>query len=347
MRKLILMAAVCLLLTGQVSALEITVPEVPSGAARWMPRETEDFGQALLEILGDAAGFFRPDLKEAAGTGVGILAAVMVLALLSSLPGHKNGAAELAGVLAVAGLLLRSAHSLIVLGADTVTSLSEYGKLLLPALAGALAAQGGVSASAAIYAGTALFSAVLSGLISGILIPMLYLFLAVSIAYSALDDAMLKKFRDWMKWGVSWCLKTVLYVYTGYITVTGVVSGTTDASLLKAAKLTISGAVPVVGGILSDASEAVLVSAGTVKNAVGIYGLLAILAVWIGPFLRIGAHYLIVKALEAVCGVFGIKAVSQLVTDFSCAMGLILAMTGTVCLMLIIGTVCFMKGAGL
>ena len=72
----------------------------------------------------------------------------------------------------------------------------------------------------------------------------------------------------------------------------------------------------------------------------------AILAVWIGPFLKIGVHYLILKALGTLCGVFGIKSVTGLIEDFAAAMGLLLGMTGAVCLMLMISTVCFMKGVG-
>ena len=155
---------------------------------------------------------------------------------------------------------------------------------------------------------------------------------------------MLKKLRDFMRSAAVWGLKTMLYVYTGYITVTGVVSGTTDASLLKAAKLTISGAVPVVGGILSDASEAVLVSAGAVKNAIGLYGLFAVLAIWIGPFFRIGTHYLVLRFTGAVCAIIGSKRIADLIQDFATAMGFLLAMTGAVCLMLLISTVCFMRG---
>ena len=115
---------------------------------------------------------------------------------------------------------------------------------------------------------------------------------------------------------------------------------------LKAAKLTISGVVPVVGGILSDASEAVLVSAGVVKNAVGVYGLVAVAAIAMGPFLRIGVQYLLLKLTAAVCGVFGNKRTAELVGDFSTAMGILLAMTGAVCLLLLISMVCFMKGVG-
>jgi stage III sporulation protein AE len=127
--------------------------------------------------------------------------------------------------------------------------------------------------------------------------------------------------------------------------ITGVVSGTTDAAAMKAAKLTISSLVPMVGGILSDASEAVLVSAGAVKNAVGLYGLFAVLAIWIAPFLKIGTHYLLLKGAGTLCSVFGSKRVTTVVEQFAAAMGYLLAMSGAVCLLLMVSTVCFMKGA--
>ena len=115
---------------------------------------------------------------------------------------------------------------------------------------------------------------------------------------------------------------------------------------MKAAKLTISGVVPVVGGILSDASEAVVLGAGVMKNAVGIYGLLAVIAIWITPFLQIGAMFLLLKLTAVVCSVFGVKEASDLIEDFSGAMGLLLGMTGTISLLVLISTICFMKGMG-
>ena len=152
--------------------------------------------------------------------------------------------------------------------------------------------------------------------------------------------------RDFVKWLMTWGLKVILYVFTGYMGITGVITGTADAAAVKAAKLTISGVVPVVGGILSDASEAVVISAGVMKNAVGIYGLLAVVAIWITPFLQIGAMFLLLKLTAVVCSVFGVKEASDLIEDFSGAMGLLLGMTGTISLLVLISTICFMKGMG-
>jgi len=87
-----------------------------------------------------------------------------------------------------------------------------------------------------------------------------------------------------------------------------------------------------------------LVSAGLMKNAAGIYGLLTMIALWIGPFLQIGIQYLMLKVTTGICGMFGSKKMVGLMKDFSSAMGLVLAMTCAVCLIFIISTICFMKG---
>ena len=345
-REMLRAVALIFALAIPASAVEFTAPQVPEGGAELMPEDTGSFAAGLMELLRDAVLGLRPDLKEASKVSLGVIAAVMMVSLLQSFSGSVKTVANLVGATAIAAGLLLSANSLIRLGSQTVTEISEYGKLLLPVMTAAMAAQGGAASSTALYAGTAVFDSVLSSLISRMLGPMVYLFLALSAANGAIGENILGKLRDLVKNVVSWSLKTILTVFTTYMTVTGVVSGTTDAAALKATKVTISSVVPVVGGILSDASEAVLVSAGLMKNAAGIYGILAVLAVFLSPFLKIGVHYLILKLTAAVCGIFGEKGLTELIGDFSTAMGLLLAMTGSECLLLLISTVCFLKGVG-
>lgn len=329
-----------------VSAFEIEAPRVPQSAVARMPRNTASFGEGLRELTQSVMLKIRPDLTEASRVSLGIVAAVIAVSILNTFSGPVQRAAELAGAAAIVTVLLESTNSMIRLGTDTVQQLGDYSKLLFPVMTAAMAAQGGIGTSAALYAGTAAVDAVLGALVSRVLAPGIYVFLALAVANCAAGDGVLKKMLDLTKTSVSWCLKIVLTVFTTYMSITGVVSGTVDAAALKATKVTIASVVPVVGGILSDASEAVLVSAGLAKNAAGVYGILAVLAVFLEPFLRIGIHYLVWKATAALCSIFGSKAVTGLVEDFSTAMGLLLAMTGTVCLLLLISCVCFMKGVG-
>lgn len=346
MKRLIVICMLLTLLIFPVSAAELQAPEVPDSGQAIFPDEPESFSQGLADILSEAAKRLQPAITDAAVVCAALLAVCILTGVVRSLPGADVRVMDIVSSIAVATLLLRHSNTLIHLGAETVTQLSEYGKLLLPVMTAAVAAQGGTATSAALYTGTAIFDAVLCTLISKLIVPMVYVFLCLSIANSAIGEETLGKLRDFIKWLMTWCLKIVLYVFIGYISVTGVVSGSADAAAVKAAKITISGVVPVVGGILSDASEAILVSANLVKNSIGVYGLLALLAVCVGPFIEIGAQYLTLKLTAAICGIFTGKQTAALIKDFSSAMGLLLAMTGAVCLLLLISTVSFMKGAG-
>ena len=346
MRRIIILIVLVFALAIPVDALEITAPTVPDSGMRFMPDTTEDFGQGLLEVLTDGMRFFVPALKEACGLSAALASAVIIASIILSISEGTARTVQMITAVAISVILLEPSGAMIALAADTIREISDYGKLLLPVMTTALAAQGGITASAALYAGTAVFDSILSNLVANLLVPMIYMYLALATVNGIVGDDLLKRLRDTMKGFMTWTLKTVLYIFTGYLGITGVVSGTTDAAVLKAAKLTISGAVPVVGGILSDASEAVLVSAGTLKNATGLYGLFAFLAIAAKPFLQIGAQYLVLKATAAVCGIFGRKEINELIGDFSTAMGFLLAMTGAVCVMFLISTVCFMKGVG-
>lgn len=344
--KYVILILFCISLVAlPASALELTAPPVPESGETLMP-DTNSFGEGLWQMLQKAVSFLRPDLLEASRVSLAVITAVMIVSLVQTLSDPIKNTSDLAGGIAIAAVLLSSSNSMIRLGGDTVAEMGEYCKLLLPVMTAAMAAQGGITTSAALYTGTAVFNSILSSLISSILVPMVYLFLALAVGTAAVGEPTLKKIQDIVKNSLSWCLKILLTVFTTYMSITGVVSGTTDAVTLKATKVTISSVVPVVGGILSDASEAVLVSAGLMKNAAGIYGIFAVLAVFLGPFLKIGTHYLLLKATAAFCGMFGSKRITDLIGDFSSAMGLLLAMTGTSCLLILISTVCFMKGIG-
>ena len=344
MRKALILLGLMMIFAMPVQAIDLSAPPVTGPASEWMPAQPENLQEGIREVLRRAICSVRPDLKEASTVCIKITVVLVMVSVVRTMSGDTEKTADLAGAIAVAGILLTSTGSMINLGAETVGRVSDYGKLLLPVLAAALGAQGAITTSSALYAGTVLFDSVLSGVIRKLLVPLIYMFLLLVIANSAVGENILKKLKDLMKSFMTWLLKTLLYVFTGYIGITGVVSGPTDAMALKAAKLTISGFVPVVGGILSDASEAVLISAGTVKNTVGLYGLFAVLAIWIGPFLKIGSHYLLLKFTGGICSIFGSKSATELISDFATAMGYLLGMTGAVCLMLLISTVCFMRG---
>ncbi len=346
MKKIFLVVCMVFTLAVPASAQDYTVPEPPKDAVGLLPADRDTFAEGLWYVIKSALAMAQPQLARSGRLSLSLIAVTMLIGIVRSWDGAGKDAVTLAGVVAVSGLMLQPAGTQITAAMDTITQLSDYGKLLLPVMTAALAAQGGTITSATLYTATVAFDALLSALMQAVLMPMVYIYLLLSVVHAAVGDGMMKRLRNLMKSFMTWSLKVVLYVFTAYIGITGVVSGTADQSAVKAAKLTISGMVPVVGGILSDASEAVLVSAGVVKNAAGIAGMLAVIAIAVVPFIQIGLQYLGLKLTAAVCALFPEQQITGLIEDFSGVMGFLLGMTGAMCLMFLISLVCFLRGVG-
>ena len=105
---------------------------------------------------------------------------------------------------------------------------------------------------------------------------------------------------------------------------------------MRLAKTAISGVVPVVGGIIAEASETVLVGAGLLKGTLGVFGLLGILALCVVPFLRIGIQYLLYKLTAFLAGMTAAPELAKLIDALGGVFGLMLGMTGSCALLLLI-----------
>ena len=346
MKRLILAIIFSLLFVIPVDATQIEAPAVPESAADIMPENTDAFGDALLELLVKSIRKVRPDLQEAARVSAVVIFTAMLFSLLPIISEKLNHATEIAAVTMISTVIFQHTDAMVNLATNTVMEVLDYGKLLCQVMTAALAAQGGITTSSALYVGTTAFITLLGALISRFLVPLIYVFLAFGLASSAMGNEFLKTVSNSIKTLLTWLLKTVIGIFTAYLSITGVVSGTTDQAALKASKVAISSFVPVVGGILSDSSESVLISMGIIKNTAGIYGILAVLAVFVSPFLRIGAHYLILKASSALCAAFCSKQITSITDNYATAMGFLVGIMAVGCILVLISTICYLKGTG-
>lgn len=352
MRKLALLVLLLALLACPARGLEPedaivdTTPiyEVPEAARDLLPPAGTELPAGLGELLWRLLARLPTSLGEALRTCAAMLAAVLLCALFRTQAEKERQFATLVGSLGLTALFLSCGRSMTGLCRETLRALSDYGKLLLPVMASALAASGGANTSGGLYLGTAVFDGILTAALETLLFPLVSAFLALAFANAALGGELLQKLRDLVSWAAGWGLKLLLYLFTGYMTLTGVLGGTADAAALKAAKATLSTAIPVVGSMVAGASDVVVASAAALRSAAGVYGLLAVLAICAGPFCQIGVQYLLLKLTWALTALAGDKALTALVGDFAKAMGLLLAMVAVGGLMLLISLACFMKG---
>lgn len=303
--------------------------------------ETLDEGLAdLLETGGRAAGgIIRSAVRSAVLLMVIVLLCGYGETVYETVGAGRVPAVPLAGALAITAVAAADVNAMLGLGRETIDNMTSFANVLFPTVAAVTAATGAVTGAAVHQMAAALFSDLLVNLIDALLVPLLYGYLAASVAYAALGNEGLKRMAALLKWAVTTLLTVVMLAFVGYLTVSGVVAGTADAMTIKAAKFAISGAIPVVGGILSDAAETILASAGVLKGTVGVFGTVTILGLCLLPLMRLAVHYLMYKLVAAVSAAVGPSRICGLVDQIGSAFGLMLGMTGACCLLLLVSLV--------
>ena len=334
----------------------LTVPagavELPEELRDALPREAaeliEDVDPSGTEGFADGVGKLLQEAGTQAGRLVrkqarGAASVLLVVVLCSLISGVSQGTdskneryVAMAGALAVMLLTAGSLDSLIGLGEQTIGDLQTFSKALLPTLAAATAAAGAVTTATFQQVTTVFLADLLLSLIDGLLMPLTYCYIGALTAAACLPESRLGAIAEGMKKVITWILTTALIAFTLYLSIARVLSGSVDTTAVRLAKTTISQVVPVVGGIIAEASETVLAGAGLVKNTIGVFGMLGILAACIHPFLHLGVQYLLYKLAGFFSSVVGAPSLSRLVGGLGGAFGLVLGMTGASALLLLI-----------
>ncbi len=357
--RLLLCLAALSLLGGRALAAEGT-PSLPEEVVRAAPEAAalvngdgaESFGllSGAAALLDEGMEALRTYLFSGIRAVGAVMAGVVLLgALESAAPScgdtlSRYGTA--AGALWVTAMAAGDLHSLIGLGEQTIVEISQLSKALLPALAAAEAASGGVTAASVRQVAAVLFADILLTVIERVLLPMVYLYIGVAAAGAVLEGETMERVGEMLKKITTWCLSGLLVLFTTYLTVSGAIAGAADAQAVKLARSALSAAVPVVGGILSDAAESVLAGAGILQGMVGTAGMLAVLGACLLPFLRLGCQYLLYQGASLVAAAAGPKKLTKLISMLGDAFGLVLAMTAASALLLVISLVSSLVTAG-
>ena len=347
MKYLICLAALLAALTVGAGAADVpgeVEDAAPEAAAELLEGAdlsgAAGFSDGLERILGNVLPQVQSILRQRVK---GAAAVLLVVVLCGAVDGFYQGAGgkvtlflPMAGALSITLLTAGSLDALIGLGAETIDQLTVFSQALLPTLAAATAASGAITTATVQQVATVFLVDLLLRLIDGLLLPLVYLYIGALTAAAMLPENRLGAIAEGLKKVIVWMLTTVLLAFTLYLSVARIISGSADAMTVKVAKAAISGVVPVVGGIISEASETVLAGAGMLKNTIGIFGTLAILAACVYPFLQLGIQYLLYKLTAFLASAVGAPGLCKLIDGLGGAFGLVLGMTGACALLLLV-----------
>ena len=361
MKKVLLIVAVMLLMlplltvTAHAETLTVSMGEEMdvSAVSDSLPEDIREIG-GQLRFVGDYDGAgalerlwnrFLSQIAESLRASARETFSIFGLAVLCALgislaPGQKQGEyIQIAGCAAASSLVAGGMNSLVGRAMDSLTSLNDYAGIALPAIYSAAAACGAPTSASARYAASCLALDVMMSASQRLLLPLFYALIALSVCGSIFDNPLM---RSMLRLGKK--LSTVLLTgltlgFTGFLSITGIVTGSTDEAAVKAAKTVISAAIPVVGKILSDAASSVLSAAAVVRNTAGAFGLVAVCALCSAPFAAFGVRRILFSLTAAATEMTGLERLSRLLGEFSSLMGLMLGLVGAYGVMLFVSIV--------
>ena len=357
MKKVILLLLLLALLSGTATASEIIEKQTDTfginDLLRAVPKDIQkatrddwkkiDFNEGLKNIIHnmlDSSGLVFQDTIRMI---LRVLSVSILCCLLEGMGSSKGQIIILwAGVAGIMICCLADLRSIIKTGKETMDDIHNFSIALLPVVAAASAASGAVTSSTVLSSAATLIHYFLIRFCGNVLLPLIHAGIGFAIVGTLLQDQKLSGIQDLLSWSIKAGLKGVVYVVTGFLTISGVLAGVSDSAALKAAKVALSGMVPVVGGSISDAAGTVLASAQVLKASIGTIGMLSFLAIFAVPFFQMAIQYLGYRIAAALTMLLGSR-LSRVLDGLAVAIGYMLAMTGSCLFIAMLSCFCFLR----
>lgn len=296
---------------------------------------------AIIARIKDSGNIFKKAIKSAVLILIIVLLSSIVVSALED--GGVKDAVSLIAVIAISAACIENADSYITMGIETLNSLSDFSRVLLPTMCSAAVSSGAITSAAAKYAATVLFLDILLNVGIKVIVPIIMLYLASVIASAAFGKDTIGNISKFLKWACTTGLTVLVTCFTAYLSITGIITGKSDEMAAKVTKTALGTLLPVVGDTVASAASTIVAGAGILRNSIGLFGLLGVAAICVTPFLTLGAYYLAYKGSAALALAVSDKRMSDLVDGVGTAFGLMLALIGAGGVMLFISLVSSMK----
>lgn len=218
-------------------------------------------------------------------------------------------------------------------GREVVDKMVTFMQAILPLLLTLLVAVGGF-ASAAIFQPVIFVSITIMGtLIKNIVLPLIFFAAVLGLAGNLSPRLKLSNMAGLLKTVAMGILGIFSTVFLGLLAIQGVAGAVGDGVALRVIKFSTDAFIPVVGGMFSDAMEAIVSSSLLIKNAVGIAGVVLVLMIMALPLLKIICLAFIYKLAGALIQPVGDGQVVDCLNDLGSSLITVFAAVSVVGLM--------------
>ncbi len=254
-----------------------------------------------------------------------------------------DSAVAFISVLVLAGVVYSVLYNLFIIVIAAMETLSVAMSSVLPTMAALYAFGGNTAAGAATVSGLTVFLTVLSLICTKIIMPLLQTAFALALSGAIPGSVNLSPVTNLVK-NTATTVMAFIFTLLGFVLYfQTAIAAASDNFVTRSVRFASGVFVPVIGGMLGDASRTVIASASVIKGTVGAAGIVTILSIILPPLILTVLYKLMLLVCAIVAKALGCERESGLLYDLGGILSVILALVlgaGSVC---IIGMALFIK----
>ena len=244
------------------------------------------FSSVINEIANIASKNISSPLK-------GLISVTALLLLCSMLSAYKNTlscevstALNISSTLCITCAVALPATEVIKNTAEIINVASNLMIAYLPIMVVIMASSGHPIRGASYYTMMLTAGEGMSQLSSKVIVPMLNMFLGLSLTSSVSPDINLSGFIGIISKTLKWLFGFGMKIFTSILAIKQLITSSADDVSASAVRFTLNSFIPVVGSALSDAYKTVQGSIGLLKSGVGVFVIISVAVVFLPVILQ-------------------------------------------------------------
>ena len=294
------------------------------------------------ELLKNIFPLLGEEIKEAIKVMVSIIVIVLIHSVFKSIADNLNNKSVsqityYVQYILIATVIMNNFSNIITLLKDTITNMTGFLQSLFPLLMTLMLASGSVVSVNMIQPIILFIINLISNIFQTIIIPAVLIGTALAIVSKISDRIQIDKLSKFIKSSSVWVIGILLTIFVGVLSIEGTLGSSVDGITAKTAKAVVSSFIPVVGKVLGDAVDTVIGCSSILKNAIGIVGVIVVIAICILPIIKLAVITIIYHMTAAICEPIADSKVISLISQMADTFKILLAILCATSVMMIIG----------
>ena len=254
------------------------------------------------QLIEDLKTLFLYEIRSAMMIGAEIITVCIIIGLIKNLSSSfgKSAVNQIAGLICamvIVGLAMTNFYDIYNLTISSVKTITYTMEVLLPVLIALIIAMGRVASgtimSPLLLAAITAFQSV----IKNIILPLVFVSTVLTMVNCLTEKDYVNQLSKFLRRAALFACGLIITLMTGIITVQGIIVKSTDSLLMDTARYSLDNFIPIVGGFASDTIDLFLKCMGSIKNVVGVFGIITIVLLMLSPIIKIVAVALVYKII--------------------------------------------------